>query len=88
MSFEKKLFYLKGKFCYRTGDQCKKEVITKGGAIQSARSMKSDYLVVEVISSSDWVHSTYGRKIEAAVELRSKGLPISISAEEHWAAFL
>jgi NAD-dependent DNA ligase len=88
VSFERKLFCLTGKFCYGTRDKCEYEVITRGGTIQSAPTMKSDYLVVGVLGSSDWIHTTHGRKIEAAVEFRSKGLPISIIPEEHWAAFL
>jgi len=78
LSFEKKLFCLTGKFCYGTRDKCEQEVKTRGGIVQSAPTMKSNYLVVGVLGSTDWIHTSYGRKIETDVSLRSKGLPISI----------
>jgi hypothetical protein len=32
------------------------------------------------------VHSTFGRKIEKAVEMRNKGVPIAIVGKQHWVA--
>lgn len=35
-------------------------------------------VVVGLLGSRDWAHSTHGRKIEAAVGMRRKGCPVSI----------
>ncbi len=41
--------------------------------------------VIGAIGSRDWIHSTHGRKIERAVELREQGTGIYILSEEYWA---
>jgi len=33
------------------------------------------------------MHSTHGRKIEKAMQLRAEGVPIALVAEEHWVRF-
>jgi hypothetical protein len=38
--------------------------------------------------SRDWLHSSYGRKIQEAVDYRDKGAMISIIPERHWALSL
>lgn len=59
----------------------------RGGAIASV-SKKLDYLVIGEIGSRDWIHSTHGRKIEKAVELRNGGARLAIVSERHWQAGL
>jgi len=49
--------------------------------------MSTDYLVIGEIGSSNWVHSSFGRKIEKAMELKEKGR-ISIVSEKHMQEFL
>jgi NAD-dependent DNA ligase len=46
------------------------------------------YLVIGDIGSAAWMHSTHGRKIEAAVELRERGTGIAIISEAHFMAGL
>ncbi len=46
---------------------------------------ETDYLVIGTLASEAWVHTTHGRKIEAAVEMKAEGHRIIIVAEEHWA---
>ncbi len=81
-------FVLTGKFAYGSRVACERIVRSLGGDPKSSVSKAIDYLVVGSIGSRDWLHSTHGTKIEAAVELRKAGLPIRIVAEEHWAKFL
>jgi hypothetical protein len=38
--------------------------------------------------TDSWALSTFGRKIEKAVTLREKGLPIAIGGERYWSAQL
>ena len=45
-------------------------------------------LVVGAVASRDWLHSSYGRKIMRAVELRDSGRTVGIIGEDHWRRFL
>ncbi|OPY77749.1 MAG: DNA polymerase III subunit epsilon [Syntrophorhabdus sp. PtaU1.Bin058] len=82
--FRNNLFCLTGKFCYGTRNLCESEIIKRAGQVQSNPTLKTNYLVIGILGSSDWIHTTHGRKIEKAVEYRDKGLPIKIIPEEHW----
>lgn len=46
--------------------------------------MDTHYLVIGDIGSAAWMHSTHGRKIEAAVELLERGTGIAIISEAHF----
>ncbi|MFZ2406597.1 MAG: BRCT domain-containing protein, partial [Methylobacter sp.] len=50
--------------------------------------MDTNYLVIGDIGSAAWMHSTQGRKIEAAVELRDRGTGIAIISEAHFMDYL
>ena len=44
--------------------------------------MAATYLAIGHFASRDWVHTTFGRKIERAVEMRKRyGMPAIISEE-------
>lgn len=85
VTFSQKLFCFTGKFASGTRKQVQDAVIALGAAVKGSPTNKTNYLVIGSIGSTDWIHSTHGRKIEKAVELRSAGRPISIIAEEYWA---
>lgn len=86
--FNDKQFCFTGKFVYGTRKQCESEVTERGGWCNSNPTQKTDYLVIGLIGSTDWIHSTHGRKIEYAVELKNKDFPIAIVSEEHWTKYL
>jgi NAD-dependent DNA ligase len=88
IAFDERAFCLTGKFAYGPRDRCERDVISKGGVIKANVSKQLHYLVIGTIGSADWIHSTYGRKIEAAVELREQGVPLHIVPEEHWVSEL
>lgn len=44
----------------------------------------TDYLIVGLFGSEDWIHASFGRKIETALKMREKGHQIYIVPEEHW----
>jgi NAD-dependent DNA ligase len=48
----------------------------------------TDYLVIGDIGSKAWMHSTHGRKIETAIELRDQGTGIAIISEAHFMNYL
>lgn len=77
-------FVLTGKFLYGTRKACEREITVRGGACEPRVTARTNYLVIGVIGSEDWVYSTHGRKIEQAVALASQGRPIAIISEEHW----
>lgn len=85
VSFPEKLFCFTGKFASGTRKQVQDAVIALGGAVKNSPTNNTNYLVIGSIGSADWIHSTHGRKIEKAVELRSAGRTIKIIAEEYWA---
>lgn len=79
-------------FCF-TGDSPEYErpelqamVLERGGYYFSGVSRKIDYLVVGKNGSPDWQFSTYGRKIEKAVDLQHEGYPIKIITEDTFLA--
>jgi NAD-dependent DNA ligase len=74
---------LTGKFVFGPRDKCAAEIEARGGSCIESITMELDYLVIGVIGSRDWIHSSFGRKIERAVEYRDRGFPLAIVAEEH-----
>lgn len=78
-------FCFTGKFYFGTRKACAEAITMRGGLIDETVLAGTVYLVIGEIGSRDWIHSTHGRKIEAAIEWNSKGSGISIVSEEHWA---
>ena len=79
-----KSFCFTGKFLYGTRSKCQEAIVSRGGKAIENITEELDYLVIGLVGSRDWVHSTFGRKIEKAVGYRDKGIPITIVAEEHF----
>lgn len=59
-------------------------VTVLGAECAKGVSRKVDYLVVGNVGNDQWLHSSYGTKIIAAVELRDAGHPIAIIGEDHF----
>lgn len=77
-------YCLTGRFNTGPRKNVVKFIESLGGAIVETPRQAGSILVVGDIGSRDWIHSTHGRKIETAVELREKGHPVSIVPEYHW----
>lgn len=88
IEFAGRNFVLTGKFASGSRKECQAEIILRGGVCQSNPTQVTHYLVVGSIGSRDWIQSSWGRKIEKAVELRASGRPIEIVAEEFWVQWL
>ena len=56
-------------------------------ADRQLRDAPDELLVIGSVGSRDWIHSSWGRKIEKAVEY-AKLAPVSIISEQHWSSFL
>jgi NAD-dependent DNA ligase len=73
-----------GVFLFGTRAACEKLTEKAGGTALQAVTRKAKYLVVGTHVSPAWVGTSYGRKIQQAMELKQAGHPISIIAEEWW----
>lgn len=85
IKFPGKSFCFTGKFVYGPRHICQELVIDRGGIIKISVSNSLDYLVLGYFGSRDWIHTSYGRKIEKAVQIREEKGLISIISEDHWA---
>lgn len=86
--FTDQLFCLTGRFAWGPRAHCETEIKSRGGRTQPNVTQQTQFLVIGTIGSTDWLHSTHGRKIEYAVELAGQNHPIAIVSEEHWADHL
>lgn len=81
-------FVLTGTFEFGSRSDVKCAIESRGGAVAGAVSGRTNYVIVGEVGSRDWVHSSYGRKIQYAVELRAQGGYVAIVPERHWATSL
>lgn len=88
LRFEGSLWVFTGKMAYGPRKVCEQEIQARGGSCASNITQKTSYLVIGTIGSRDWAHTSHGRKIEQAVGLRERGIPIAIIGENHWASAL
>ncbi|SME96620.1 BRCT domain-containing protein [Desulfovibrio gilichinskyi] len=84
MVFENEIFVVTGKFATGVRNKVADMITSRGGEVKSGVSKLVDYLVIGDLSSPNWKHSSYGRKIEKAIDLRDQGSEIYIVSEEHW----
>jgi NAD-dependent DNA ligase len=84
VEFEGKIFCLTGRFVFGSNIECEETIVELGGIVDSSPGKDIDYLVIGELCSPDWAHTTFGRDIEKAIELREGGAPIAIISEEHW----
>ncbi len=85
--FPERRFVFTGKFACGSRKKCIQVTEAQGGECANAVSGRVHYLVIGLVGSRDWIHTSYGRKIEKAVALREKGREIAIIPEEHWAKY-
>jgi NAD-dependent DNA ligase len=88
LAYPGRVFVLTGKFAYGTRKACERMVLGRGGSCESGVTMRTNYLVIGTFGSRDWIQTSHGRKIEKALEYRTKGAALAIVAERHWAASL
>ena len=86
--FPRHTFVVTGTFSYGARRLVCQAIEDRGGEVKPSVSRQIAYLIIGAVGSRDWIHSSYGRKIEAAVTLRQEGLPIAIVSEHHWASYV
>ncbi|MCB2218034.1 MAG: BRCT domain-containing protein [Desulfobulbaceae bacterium] len=87
VNFDGTSFCLTGKFAYGPRNVVVDAIENLGGFFHSSVRHDTNYLVIGFFASRSWAHSSYGRKIEEAIENKRCGSSISIITEDHWADF-
>lgn len=82
--FKNMTYCFTGEFMYGTRADCERVVLRLGAMPLDTVTKKLDYLVIGSRISPMWSNTTYGRKIERAMELRDKGVEICIISEQQW----
>jgi NAD-dependent DNA ligase len=77
-------FVFTGKFAFGTRADCQRQVTKLGAVCNSDVTRSTDYLIIGTFGSRDWVHTSFGRKIEKAVQYREAECRLSIVGEDHW----
>lgn len=83
LTFVGSRFCFTGTFNFGKRKVCEAKVANLGGTAGSLVAA-TNYLVIGSYATDSWAHSSFGRKIEKAVDMRERGLPINIVTEDHW----
>lgn len=86
--FADKTFCFTGTFAFGERKDCQAAVVRLGGKPQDKVTTRLDYLVIGSLGNEDWMHSTFGRKIQQALDFNAKGRGIAIVSEDAWAQAL
>lgn len=87
IDFHDRGFAFTGVMAFGPRKECQALVTERGGISLPGPSKKLNYLVIGTIANEHWAHSSYGRKIEKAIEIREKGHPLAIINEDHFLEF-
>lgn len=77
-----------GEFMFGTRAAVERATLKAGGMPVDAVTKRTDLLVIGTRVSPNWVATTYGRKIQRAMELRDAGAELEIITERRWLAAL
>lgn len=86
VEFDGNSFLFTGTCAYGTRKQCQALIDDLGGVNAGSVNKSLDYLVLGTYVTDSWIHESFGRKIEKAMDYREKGHGVVIVTEEHWAA--
>jgi len=79
-----KTFCFTGTFIYGTRKKCEEAAVDFGGSISKRITQKIDYLVLGSLITGSWAQTSFGRKIEKAIDYQRKGFDLEIIGEDHW----
>ncbi len=82
--FRNNNFLFTGTCAFGTRKICQEEIERLGGVNANSVTKQLNYLILGTYVTDSWVHETFGRKIEKAVEYRDSGVPLVIVTEAHW----
>jgi NAD-dependent DNA ligase len=82
IDFRNSMVCFTGEFLYGTRAACERLVLKVGAMCADNVSKKVDILVIGTRVAPDWAHTSFGRKIQRAVELQEQGHAIEIISEK------
>ena len=83
------IFVFTGTSVFGTRRMMQDATIRAGGTIERNITMRTNFVVLGTYVTPAWVHQSFGRKIEKAMEYRDrKGTGVQIVHEEDWAQAL
>ncbi|MGN5037412.1 BRCT domain-containing protein [Aeromonas sp. 74A] len=84
MSIQGKTVCFTGKFLSNTRHNLEQQAKLLGAEPAKAITKKVNVLIVGSLASRDWMFTSHGRKIEAAIKAKEEGQDIQIINEEDW----
>lgn len=84
MSINGKTVCFTGKFLSDTRHNLELQAKTLGASPVKGITTHLDVLIIGSLASRDWMFTSHGRKIEAAIKAKDKGQDIQIINEEDW----
>ncbi len=84
IEFENNCFCFTGTFLYGTRVVCEKAVLQRQGKVSPRVTLDLNYLVIGTLITNEWAHTSFGRKIEKAVEYKKRRPDILIISESQW----
>ena len=88
VAFSGKRFLFTGTCTTGSRATCNAMVEDHGGIAEKNVTKRLDYLVIGYYASDEWIHQSYGRKIEKADRYREQWGRPAIITEEYWRTFL
>ncbi len=82
--FDSRTFCFTGRFLFGTRANCEREILKRGSTAVDSVNSKLEYLVIGTLIEPSWAHTSYGRKIEKAIDFINKGHGIAIISERQW----
>jgi hypothetical protein len=79
---------LTGTFMYGDRSECEAASVLAGATPSKKPAFKSHYLIVGTNVSPDWLHTSFGLKIQDAVSMQKSGSDLKIITEARWLAAL
>ena len=84
IDFDGRSFCFTGTFLFGTRPACHKATEKAGGIPAKNITKKLDFLVIGTLSTPSWANTSFGRKIERAVQLQQDGCSLVIIDEKSW----
>ena len=83
------IFVFTGTGVFGTRKMMQNATIRAGGTVERSITMRTNFVVLGTYVTPAWVHQSFGRKIERAMDYRDrKGTGVQIVHEEDWAQAL
>lgn len=88
LTFARQEYVFTGKFLSGTRKWCEEQVRIRGGLCSPKVIQTMNVLVIGEVSSHHWIQSTFGRKIEEVMRLKTSGFAVNVVDERHFVSFL